>query len=479
MRKAAIFAAIALCACSSTQDPPGSGASAGSGGSTATGGSSGNGASAGSGGSTATGGSAGSGASAGSGGSTAEDGGLPDSSQPASDAGAAALGRPSMAVVTAALAAPLSSYHRNGTTGDIWCTPCDGAPVVLAAAALAGEASVDARLLAQIREVLGGGKDPFATGGYAANDERNVTAMFAIAKKIPRIWSRLTAAEIHKIDLIMEATLVADIYLTADKTNATAVPRGLDGDTNHDRDWNPNYREGMIGAVLVATEYFGGQKPTEAILAAYDHATFTAELQANGLANAYWVYSTYQRDAGAGAPSPQTVKDGITGYLLKGMTLGQLLDIYVYLANDTFSAAVACGLNGGAGILVGGVYAGRIVSGCAGLPNLGAVGMEKEFDSVDAEGKRSSAGYVRLGVRTNLFNQLVLLVYGDWKNTTQSAGAIKRVNVGVTDFFYKATQGYEGYSHAKDEGLFKCGADMDCEINQAIWKEILAPAHGL
>jgi hypothetical protein len=277
----------------------------------------------------------------------------------------------------------------------------------------------------------------------------------------------------------MEATLVADIYLTADKTNATAVPRGLDGDTNHDRDWNPNYREGMIGAVLVATEYFGGQQPTEAILAAYDHAAFTAELQSNGLLNAYWVFSTYQRDTAAGAPSPQTVKDGIAGYALKGMTLGQLLDIYVYLASDTFSATVACGLNNGAGILVGGVYAGKIVSGCAGLPNLGAVGMEKEFDSVDAEGKRSSAGYVRLGVRTNLFNQLVLMIYGDWKTTAPSTAAMSKVNVGVTDFFYKATQGYEGYSHAKDEGLFKCGTDMDCVINQAIWNEVLAPAHGL
>jgi hypothetical protein len=395
------------------------------------------------------------------------------------DAPAATLPRPGAAVVSDALATALSSYHRNASTGDIWCQPCNGAPVILAAAAFAGDTSADARLLQQMREVLGGSKDPFGTGGYAANDERNVTAMFAIAKLMPRIWSQLSAAEVHKIDLIMQATLVADIYLTADSTNVSGVPVGFDGDTNHDRDWNPNYREGMIGAVLVGTEYFGGQAPVQAMLDAYDHAAFAAELQAQGLSNLYWTFSTYQRTPAAGAPSPATVEQGIKNYAMHGITLRQLLDMYVYLAMDTFGATVTCGLNDGAGILVGGVYAGRIVAGCAGLPNLGAVGMEKEFDSVDAEGKRSSAGYVQLGVRANLMNQLVLVAYGDWAVTAASTQALRQVNVGVTDFFYKATQGYQGYSHATDEGLFKCGTDMDCLMVQSLWTEILAPAHGL
>ena len=76
-------------------------------------------------------------------------------------------------------------------------------------------------------------------------------------------------------------------------------------------------------------------------------------------------------------------------------------------------------------------------------------------------------------------NQLVLVVYGGWNQTTASTQALTRVNAGVTDFFYKATQGYEGYSHAQDEGVFKCSTDMDCLLNQAFWAEILAPYHGL
>jgi hypothetical protein len=417
---------------------------------------------------------------AGGGGADTGGGGQRDATTDGPEGGApVTLGHPSTATVSDAVGAALSSYHRNATTGDIWCLPCDGAPVVLAVASYVGDASADARLLEQMRELLKSGNDPFATGGYSANDERNATAMYAIAKQTPRIWSQLSAAELHKIDLIMEATLVADVYATADKTNA-----GGNGVTTFDgvlnnRDFNPNYREGMIGAVLVGTEYFGGQAPTEALLAAYDHAAFGAELQANGLTNTYWAFSLYQTNPSSGAPGPQTVQQGILGYAMHGITLGQLLDMYVYLANDTFSATVGCGLNGGAGILVKGVYAGRVVAGCPGLPNVGAKGEEKEFDSVDGNGPRSDASYVRLGLRDNLFNQLVLLVYGDWKDTGASTTALTQVGVGVTDFFYKAKQGYEDYSHGTDEGLFDCASSMDCPLNQAVWTEVLAPAHGL
>jgi hypothetical protein len=395
------------------------------------------------------------------------------------DGGAAVLGHLGSTVVADAISTALSSYHRNTSTGDIWCTPCDGAPVVLAAAAFTGDTSADARLLQQMRLLLGSSNDPFGTGGYSANDERNATAMYAIAKRTPRIWSQLTSTEVHQIDLIMEATLVADVYATADTTNASGPPVTFDGSTNSNRDWNPNYREGMIGAVIVGTEYFGGQVPTEAMLAAYDHAAFTASLHSAGLYNLYWTFSTYMTSPGAGAPSPQTVQQGITGYAMHGITLGQLLSMYLYLATDTFSAKVTCGLNAGGGILVGSVYAGKIVAGCSGLPNVGASGMEKEFDSTDANGARSDASYARLGLRADLLNQLVVVVYGDWQVTSASNAALGLVATGVGDFFYKATNGYEDYSHGTDEGLFKCGTSMDCPLNQAIWTEMLAPAHGM
>jgi hypothetical protein len=398
---------------------------------------------------------------------------------PGAEAGTLTLGHLSASVVADAVGTTLSSFHENTTTGDIWCTPCDGAPVALAVAAYTGDTSADARLLQQMRLLLANGNDPFGTGGYSANDEKNATVMYAIAKRTPRIWSQLTTAEVHTIDLIMEATFVADVYATADATNASGPPRTFDGSTNSNRDWNPNYREGMIGAVIVGAEYFGGQASSESMLASYDHAMFTQELQTAGLTHLHQTFDTYQTNTAAGAPSPQTVQQGIVGYKMHGMTLGQLLDMYVYLASDTFSATVACGVNAGAGIDAGTVTAGRIVSGCPALPNLGKVGMEKEFDSTDANGVRSDASYARLGTRADLFNQLVVVVYGDWVDTTASKAALGQLAIGVTDFFYKATQGYEDYSHGIDEGLFKCGTSMDCPLNQAIWTQVLAPAHGL
>jgi hypothetical protein len=48
----------------------------------------------------------------------------------------------------------------------------------------------------------------------------------------------------------------------------------------------------------------------------------------------------------------------------------------------------------------------------------------------------------------------------------------------VTDFYYKATQGYEDYSEGSDHGLFSC-TSTDCPLNQSLWTQVLQPAHGL
>ena len=220
----------------------------------------------------------------------------------------------------------------------------------------------------------------------------------------------------------------------------------------------------MIGAVLVGTEYFGASAAT-AMLASYDHAAFTADLQAQGLQNLYWTFSTDMTNPSAGAPSPQTVEAGITGYSMHGITLDQLLAMYVYLASNTFSATVSCGLNNGAGVQAGSIYAGPIVSGCSGLPNVGKVGMGLEFDSVDADGPRSSESRniwacvtISSSARARRLRRL--------DNTAAATLVIPQVATGVTDFFYKATEGYEDYSEGIDQELFKCGTSTDCRSSR-------------
>jgi hypothetical protein len=103
--------------------------------------------------------------------------------------------------VDAAISTGLTRYNRNlkggahtnrGGSG--------GAPVLLALAAFTGETRADNRLLEQMRYTLTGGNDISANGGYPAQHERSVTAMFAIARLTPRIWKQLTADETARAD---------------------------------------------------------------------------------------------------------------------------------------------------------------------------------------------------------------------------------------------------------------------------------------
>src|SRR6185312_7488444 len=102
----------------------------------------------------------------------------------------------------------------------------------------------------------------------------------------------------------------------------------------------------------------------------------------------------------------------IQGYQFKTMTLDALPAIYNYLATDSFSGNVSCGLNDGGGVPVAGGFAGYLVSGCSGLPNKGALGMFKEFDAIDANGPRSATFYAYSDFVPDLATHLTMLVYG-------------------------------------------------------------------
>ncbi|MFY0579400.1 hypothetical protein ACN28S_38675 [Cystobacter fuscus] len=228
------------------------------------------------------------------------------------------LASPPQATVDQAVAAPLGWFGVN-STGERYCSNCNGQSIILAIAAFKGNTSADARLLQQMRYVLGNNRDPFANGGYMAQHERMMTGMFAIAKRTPRVWDQLTATEKTKIDLIMKATLVGSAYTTADKSNAGgATPTGIDGDTNLDRDWNPNYREGMVGAVIVSTLYLGGRTATDTFLNGYKHASFVTQLTSAGLTRLASVFNTNVANPSAGAPSAATIESAIRDYRYKG-----------------------------------------------------------------------------------------------------------------------------------------------------------------
>jgi hypothetical protein len=391
----------------------------------------------------------------------------------------ATLASPPQAAVDAAIAAPLIRFNKSisggAYTNGAWF---GGASVTLALASYAGNTSADARLLQQMRYTITGGNEPAANGGYPAQHERHVTGMFALAKLTPRIWNQLTAAEKHKVDLVMQGTLVASAFTTSDANpyiTSGQSERTLDADTNLGRDWNPNYREGMVGAMLVGAAYFGPAQ-AQAMLANFDHAAFLADVQASGLTNLYQTFNWKAANPTSIAPSGATIQSTVRQpYRYHGVALTDVMGLYNSLLLDTYGKTVTAGLNGGAGIN----GAGKIVSGADTLPNKGKLGMLKEFDSTDAGGARSSASYAYDGFRPHQTNLLVLIASGLFDASSPVAReAAARLQVGNTDLWYKLDKGYIGYAKGASQGTFSTSGDgstFGFAYTRPVWEDVLRP----
>jgi len=404
-------------------------------------------------------------------GATAVEAASPDASKPA-------LASPPQEIVEAATRLREGPYRYNRNLpggGHTNGAHSGGGVMTLAVAAYAGNQWADGPLLRQIRHNLIGENAVTVTGGYPAQHERHFTGAVTVAKFTPRIWAKLTDVEKAKIDLLMKAALVASAYTTSDAGYAGRRRAAcLDGNRNMHRDWNPNYREGMVGMMLVGAVYFG---PTEAqrILDTYDHARMVAALRQAGLTNPLETFTWAASHPRSGAPTPEQITAAVRNYRYKGHDLSDPMGWYHALTTHTYGAKVNAGLNGGRG--VGG--AGRIASGAEGLPNVGSPGMLKELDGRDGGGPRSSIGYAYDGFRPNLTNQIVLIVGGYWKPGPKAAECLKLMDVGVTDLFYKLQHGYINYS--KGRGSRRASGlnqpNFDFVQTRSLWYDVVRPYH--
>lgn len=399
----------------------------------------------------------------------------------ASVASAAVLRSPSQTAINGAIACELIDYGRNYNNGAYTNGAFfGGASIVLAVASYAGNTTTDARLLQQIRFSATGGNEICANGGYPAQLELHATGMFTIAKHIPRIWSQLTPAEKTRIDLIMKASLISCAFTTSNyNPYLTAGPqRTLDGDTNVGRDWNPNYREGMNGSTLVAMVYFGGPVATQAILDGYYHSQFVAQLNANGLSNASQTFNWKVLYPTSIAPTGTIIENSVRNYKYYNSMISDHVGIYNSLVNDTYGKNVTSGLNNGLGI--NGAGLGAIVSGAATLPNRGAMGMLKEFDSGDGSGPRSALNYAFSGYRAHQNTQLALIIGGFWQKCGASANnAASRLRIGNTDLWYKLEKGYESYANGHHQGThgMAFAATQGFSYIRSLWEDVLSPYH--
>jgi hypothetical protein len=273
---------------------------------------------------------------------------------------------------------------------------------------------------------------------------------------------------------------VASAFTTSD-TNPSVLAktseRALDGDSNIGRNWNPNYREGMVGGLLVAVAYFGGPDAVGSILNNYDHDAFVAQLKANNLANSYQTFNWKAANPSASAPTGDQIENAIENYRYLGLPVSNVMGIYWKLTENTYGKNVNAGLNGGAGI---NGY-GKILSGADTLPNKGALGMLKEFDSSDANGARSSSTYAYDGYRVNQTNMYVLIASGYWnKASAEAASSLSRIKIGATDLWYKLEKGYSNYAKGASRGSDSLAENgKHFEFTRAIWENVLKPYHNI
>jgi len=391
---------------------------------------------------------------------------------------------PPQEVVDVGNEAPLIYYNRYlRGGGHVRNAASAGWQITHALAIRAGNISAEEKLLEQIKYNLKGLNTISANGGYPAQHDLNMTGTYAILRHAPDFWkNKLSKEQRHKIDLIMKAALIASAYTTSDATYANdAWPTTICGDNNLNRSWNPNFREGMFGNLLVGTVYFGGVEQIYEILNNYNHETFITQLKEAELDNIYETYTWAANHPESEAPSGEKITQNIKDYRFLEERLKDPFDVYYDLCMRTYDGIVNCGLNDGQGIEVDGIPTGTIASGCDSLPNKGKLGQLREFNSMDAGGPRSSISYAYSGFRPNLTNHVVVLIGGYWQPGEKADEILRRMDIGITDLKYKIEHGYRNYSkaHGSTEISDFKNSQWKWSVRTTIplWEKVLKPYH--
>ena len=378
--------------------------------------------------------------------------------------------------------------------------------------------TVEERVLQHIRSIIAGGNEWGCSGtGLSAQGYSPAVIGLTIVKlQAPATWNKLTAAEKAKIDLLMEATLIGAHYASADanfkyngvglspapvlwayRTDLPAATTGVDQTGNYDREWNLNHRIGVLTAVA-AYYYFGGADGGSAycnnVLSTFDYDAFRQELLDAGLTNVYAIFgnagnaasgSLAQINLQTRTRSSSVYTGGYKYYGYSMDEMGQWLNQFITVSltggpirpygADTVKPSLAPLVqsyppyNASTSIYRPFGYPGfldDVGDALLNFPNLGAPGMQAEFDTSDggdpnnggpdkaASGARSSVGYVSEGLPA-VVNAFYMLFSFDGLNSDGTAVAgipiadysdmVVQTVAGMEDFLYKADIGYQGY----------------------------------
>jgi hypothetical protein len=232
-----------------------------------------------------------------------------------------------------------------------------------------------------------------------------------------------------------------------DFVDANDFKTGLDELCNFGKTFNPNYREGYVGVMIAASQYFGAAQ-LNALLTTFDYDTFTHALRDAGFTNitATWAQSggTLMMSGGNDACGGSGVGVRVP-FVYQGAQLGDLVGIYADLANFTYNETVVSTVN---------VYdKHKNLVGQASIaddttsPYEGQAGMEREFDSSDSGGTRSDALYAYEGWMNSVATRTTLTVLGHWGCGTTQQQVAQEMSVGSGDLTYKLQHGYNSYSN--------------------------------
>ncbi|HZU00355.1 MAG TPA: hypothetical protein VFA10_11865, partial [Ktedonobacteraceae bacterium] len=141
--------------------------------------------------------------------------------------------------------------------------------------------SVASRLAAQIGNLVVGGHEPDANGSLEGWSHNDIAQAILLARHEPLVWNRLTVAQKAKVDLLMKALAIAGNWQFNDQNNFHS---DLDGICHFQKTNNPNYREGYVGIVIAASQYFGASQLNN-VFTSFDYTSFTKQLQAAGFTN--------------------------------------------------------------------------------------------------------------------------------------------------------------------------------------------------
>lgn len=408
---------------------------------------------------------------------------------------------------------------------------------------LSGAAHAAQLLAVQEMDVPGSVTDPLLVyirnaikSGYAFDLTPNfcfpqAAGALAVAKQTPSVWSKLTAEEIERVDLLMKSFAVLTAIGTDDANNYSSGP-GFVG--NYSKHWNPNYPLSNIPQIIFCVSYFGGAQQVNDLLKAFDYDEYVAKFKEYGWKSALSVWTHEDIDAilvdpdGDGRGEYVTVNNDEDvladnyGKLGLGFVKGEsrtvqytspkvmLMEggpVYAITALGRISQYVGkpcgtgigvpaigekgysykgCDLNNIEGIWnsllnynysgglvtskavpIGGEYMCYIMDG-SNSPVQGVDGMMKEFNS----GQRSSVGYCMHDFALVVGTNIGLEALGLYDRTSEANSALSaKVWIGNTDFLYKAEKGYVSYTGTAIRGDAKpaYGSGSTYEIWKGCW----------